>query len=111
MPITSAMSIEQMASSTVTGSLEASSSVTGIWLRSDSPRSPRSTLPIQMPYCTDHRPVEVVLGADAPPPRPGRCSSPASAMAASPGRSFCSEKISTDTKNSVGTSTATRRAM
>jgi hypothetical protein len=41
----------------------------------------------------------------------GSFSSPASAMAASPGRSFCSEKISTETKNSVGTSTATRRRM
>jgi hypothetical protein len=41
----------------------------------------------------------------------GSCSSPARARAASPGRSFCSEKISTETKNSVGTSTATRRAI
>jgi hypothetical protein len=41
----------------------------------------------------------------------GSLSSPASAIAASPGSSFCSEKISTDTKNSVGISTATRRAM
>src|SRR5262245_3235950 len=40
----------------------------------------------------------------------GSLSSPASAMAASPGSSFCSEKISTDTKNSVGISTVTRRA-
>jgi hypothetical protein len=40
----------------------------------------------------------------------GSLSSPARATAASPGSSFCSEKISTDTKKSVGTSTATRRA-
>ena len=110
MPITSAMSIEQTASSMVTGSLEASSSVTGIRLRSDSPRSPRSSLPIQMPYCTTtgrSRWYFARMAATAT----GSCSSPASATAASPGRSFWSEKISTDTKNSVGTSTATRCAM
>ena len=58
-----------------------------------------------------HRPVEVVLARGSPPPPTGSCSSPASARAASPGRSCCSEKISTETKNSVGTSTASRRAM
>ena len=68
----SAMSMEPTASSTVTGSLEASSSVTGILLRSDSPRSPRSSLPIQIAYCTGDRPVEMVLRPDAPPPRPDR---------------------------------------
>ena len=52
MPIRSAMAIEQTASSMVTGSFEASSSRTGMRLRSDSPKSPRSTRPSQMPYCT-----------------------------------------------------------
>ncbi len=52
MPITSAISMEQSASSTVTGSFEASSSRTGMRLRSDSPKSPVSTRPSQMPYCT-----------------------------------------------------------
>ena len=110
MPISNATSMEQTASSTVTGSLEASSSVTGILLRSDSPRSPRSSLPIQMPYCTTTGRSRWYL-ARMPATTTGSLSSPASAMAASPGSSFCSEKISTDTKNSVGISTATRRAM
>ena len=42
----------------------------------------------------------------SPRPPAGSCSSPASARAASPGRSCWSEKISTETKKSVGTSTA-----
>src|SRR5262245_17512592 len=109
MPMTRAMSIEQTASSTVTGSFEASSSVTGILLRSDSPRSPRSTLPIQIPYCTTMGRSRWYLARMAATTA-GSLSSPAIAVAASPGRSFCSEKISTETKNSVGTSTATRRA-
>jgi len=44
--------MEQSASSMVTGSFDAISSATGIRLRSDSPKSPRKTLPIQIPYCT-----------------------------------------------------------
>ena len=51
-PIASAIAIENTASSRVTGSFEASSSRTGMRLRSDSPKSPRSTRPIQSPYCT-----------------------------------------------------------
>jgi hypothetical protein len=52
MPIRSPISIEQSASSMVTGSFDAISSATGILLRSDSPKSPRRMLPIQIPYCT-----------------------------------------------------------
>ena len=109
MPIRSAMAIEQTASSMVTGSFEASSSRTGMRLRSDSPKSPRSTRPSQRPYCTGigrSRWYRARMAATAT----GSCSSPASATAASPGRSCWSEKISTETKKSVGTSTTSRRA-
>ncbi len=78
-------------------------------MRSDSPRSPRSTLPIQMPYCTTTGRSRWYFARIAATTA-GSLSSPASAIAASPGSSFCSEKISTDTKNSVGTSTTTRCA-
>src|SRR6478736_8116445 len=40
----------------------------------------------------------------------GSRSSPASAVAGSPGRSCCSPKIRTETKNSVGTIVASRRS-
>jgi hypothetical protein len=109
MPITSAISIEPSASSTVTGSFAFSRSATGILLRNDSPKLPRSTLPIQIPYCTTigrSRWYFARIAATAT----GSCSSPASAVAGSPGRSCCSPKISTDTTKSVGTRTARRLA-
>ena len=109
-PITSAISIEHTASSAVTGSLLASSSETGIRLRSDSPKSPRRTLPIQRPYCTTSGRSRWYFARIAATTA-GSCSSPASAIAGSPGKSCWSEKISTETTNSVGTSTASRRAM
>ena len=110
MPMTSAMSIEQSASSTVTGSFETSSSRTGMRLRSDSPKSPRQHAAEPdartAPASGRSRWYRARMAATAA----GSCSSPASATAASPGSSCCSEKISTETKNSVGTSTASRRA-
>ena len=48
----------------VTGSFEASSSRTGMRLRIDSPKSPRRTLPIQIPYWSGIGLVEVVPRAD-----------------------------------------------
>ena len=47
MPISSAISIASTASSMVTGSFCSTSSSTGCWLRTDSPRSPCSTPPTQ----------------------------------------------------------------
>ena len=47
MPIASAISIASAASSIVTRSFCSTRSSTGCWLRTDSPRSPRSTPPIQ----------------------------------------------------------------
>src|SRR5687768_1467117 len=109
-PIASAMSMEQSASSSVTGTLERSRSATGMRLRSDSPKSPRSTLPTQIPYCTATARSRWYLARMAATTA-ASCSSPASATAGSLGSRCCSEKMSTDTKNSVGTSTASRRAM
>ena len=108
MPITSAIAIEQTASSTVTGSLAAMSCDTGILFRIDSPKSPRSTRPIQIPYWMGtgrSRWYFWRIAATAT----GSCSSPASATAGSPGRSCWSEKMRTETKNNVGTSTTRRR--
>ena len=47
MPMTRAIAIASSASSTVTGSFCSTRSSTGCWLRTDSPRSPRSTPAIQ----------------------------------------------------------------
>ena len=109
MPIRSAIAMEQTASSTVTGSLAASSWDTGILLRIDSPKSPRSTRPIQIAYWIGtgrSRWYFWRMAATAT----GSCSSPASATAASPGKSCWREKIRSETKNRVGTSTTSRRA-
>jgi len=43
MPMTSAIAIAMPASSRVTGSFSRMSSVTGRWMRTDSPRSPCTT--------------------------------------------------------------------
>ncbi len=63
MPMVSAITIASSASSIVTGSFSTISSVTGRWMRTDSPRSPCST-PLQ-PVAVAHRQrlVEVELAA------------------------------------------------
>ena len=43
MPMTSAMAIAIVASWIVTGSFSTMSSVTGFWMRTESPKSPRTT--------------------------------------------------------------------
>src|SRR5215469_2236122 len=108
MPISSAMPIEQRASSRVTGSFDASSSRTGIRLRIDSPKSPCRTLPIQIAYWTvagSSRWYFFRIAATAA----GSCSSPARAIAGSPGSNCCRQNTSTETRKSVGTRAASRR--
>src|SRR5712664_1718981 len=107
MPMASAISIAIAASWIVTGSFSTISSVTGFWMRTESPRSPCSTPESQYPYRSGSgssrwnlaRRYATTFGAR---------SSPASAIAGSPGSSCCSPKIRIETKNSVGTRVARR---
>ena len=89
--------------------LQRSRSSTGTLMRIDSPRSPDEHALDPVDVLHRDRLIEAVLLADLRD-HVGIASSPAMTSAGSPGSNCCSEKISTDTKNSVGMSCSSRLA-
>ena len=109
-PINTAMTKAIDASWKVTGSLARMSSLTGTRMRQEKPKSPVSTLPIQIRYCSwmgRSRPSSARIAAStAGSPR----SSPARISAGSPGMSCCSPKIRKERIRRVGITCPTLRS-